>query len=157
MKESETRLPKGWNRELLALDQEISQRNAQMNTLDAEMKEEIERVREPYLDRIRQINPIHLSGLKAEAWQRIRDEYPITHPRIVEKFNNARQAAEVLIHYWQGEEIDHEELWKGIAGYGDNRLNPRAFDFARNLTQPDSPERDYVERVQVFLWEGYTK
>jgi hypothetical protein len=147
------RLPNGWDQELKSLDAKIKSYEDERDSLNRQMETELERVRESYRARM----PIdQLSGLqvsKNNIWERIRSKHKIEHPKRTDKLTTVRQAAEVLAHYWQGEELDNQKLLDAICGFGDNTFNARAYQFASNLTAPNSPERQYVRSAQDFLWK----
>lgn len=147
------RLPPGWDNELRALDTQIKDVQKRQNDMRVKMEMELQRVRAAYdLEIIG--NDGELSRLRGEkdlALGRIRDGPGVNHPTRV-KISNTRQAAEVLAHYWQGEEMDRETLLDGIAGMGIPGIYARASDFAANLTKPESDERKYVQVAQDHLW-----
>lgn len=99
MVESNTKLPDGWDSELTALDAQINQNQELRDTLAAEMGAEIERVRQSYVSRMPYEELERLRDDKEKAWQRVRDQYPIEPPEVTSRFQNSRQAAEILAHY----------------------------------------------------------
>lgn len=96
---------------------------------------------------------IALLGEKEVVWQKVRKQHKIEHPKRISAFRNYQQAAEVLAYYWQGKSLDHDELVEKIMRGGDTQLE--AFDYAQNLTNPGSAEREYVDKAWNFLWKDY--
>lgn len=84
-----------------------------------------------------------------EEWSAIRARYPIEHPS-PRRFKYYSGAAAVLAHYWQGEELPEEDLISKIIT--NPKTNIRAFEYANNLTYPNTSERKYVEKANNFLW-----
>ncbi len=93
--------------------------------------------------------------LEQEAWARIRQTQHIPHPEPKDSFDSDQEAAQVIIHYWLGGEVDEEALFMGVMGYGDMDLWKQAIRFATNLTEKGSPERAFVDQASNFLWRDY--
>ncbi len=151
-----SRLPEGWDSELQAINNQIAEVSALRESLSEEMKAAMEAVRLSYVARMPHDRLAKLGAEKEQAWQRIRDSHPIAPLEIdMDPTSIGRvQAAKILAHYWQGEEIDSYELMMGIMGYRSPDWNTKAYEYALNLTQPNSPERLCVMTAQEKLWEG---
>jgi len=143
------RLPDGWDTELRTLDQKIEQVEATLDTLDEEIEAGTAEVGESYRRSSDELD--QLEDSREEAWRRVRANYSIKHPPKKSEFRYYCEAAEVLAHYWQGEKIKKQRLLKKIMR--DPNLSARVYEFAKNLTEPNSPERAYVQSAQDFLFE----
>lgn len=142
------RLPEGWNSELVALQQKKPNIDGNIERAKARA----ERIS-------RQAGALATARYDAEekAWAKIRRTHTIEHPEPQASFESDEAAAGVVRHYWQGAEIDEATLMQSIMGFGSNDVYKEAIGFATHLTEPGSPEREYVESANAFLWRDYQR
>ncbi len=150
------KLPDGWDSELQLVELfecdaklENGRLGDEMRKKIAPLEQRIKRIERSYEERMQDTSIYNQQ--REDEWIRIREQYPVEHPTPIEKFETYRDAAEVLAHYWVGETVSEDRLVRSIMD--DHRVNLRACEYATNLTKPGSPEREYVEMAQQFLWE----
>ncbi|MFA4819601.1 MAG: hypothetical protein WC613_01430 [Candidatus Aenigmatarchaeota archaeon] len=156
MKKPESvRLSKGWNSGLRKIDDEIRETQSAIGVLARQMKQETERLVKEYHRKMPYQRLRKLETLRERALQTIRQTYPIDHPAHRQRFKTYQEAAGVLAHYWQGMPLQRDQLVDRIST--DVQFVNRAYDFAKILTEPNSPERNYVDAANSFLWEDAGK
>ncbi len=150
------KLADGWDSELRIIEEaedgaekENERLRKEMHQKTAPLEQRIRRIERSYERKMKDTSGYYQQ--REAEWARIREQYSIEHPIQKESIMFNSEAAEVLAHYWIGEEIPEKKLINLIAS--DPKFNVRAFEYATNLTEPDSPERLYIRRAQDFLWK----
>jgi len=150
------KLADGWDSELQVIaeaEQNAREENErlgkEMHQKTAPLEQRIRRIERAYQKKMHDTSGLYQQ--REEEWTRIREQYPIEHPRQKKKMKFHSEAAAVLAHYWIGEEIPENKLINLIMS--DPQFNVRAFEYATHLTEPDSPERVYIRKAQDFLWK----
>lgn len=148
------RLQDGWDSELRTLNETLAEKQDLVMRLTEQMNAEVAEVRKKYESKIPRKEVVRLAIERDQAIARIREthEYPIlTSSEKRHGFKTVLEAAGVLAHYWQGEEMEPVDLVRGIAGLTDSDLSEESWNFAEMLTEPNSPGRVYVADAYMFL------
>jgi len=147
------RLQDKWDAELKKIESKISKVNSTIDQIDQEMNEKIEEVKKPYMKKMRYQGK-KIGNLESQldlAKENIRKKYAIIHPE-QRKFRKSRDAARVLAHYWQGDEISEPDLILKIISNVDTYVE--AVEYVDLLTSENSPERKYANKAGRFLWRN---
>ena len=138
-------LPIGWDNVINSLEEVIEYKE---KSLREDLCLKILELEENY--RTKRINTLKPYKDKLEQ-EYLLVSSKINHPKILPEFVNRRQAALVLAHYWQGEDLETIPNYSFVS----EMTAQEAFDYALKLTAPNTPEREYVEKAHGYLWKDY--